>query len=216
MIRRTFLKSMAGAFAASLVNLRQSIDTERLLSGFCDPDHARYDFASPFGIGNLTYATDAYAIARSELVKREEYGERRLPPNVNHIWSLHWDHNNQWVPIQEFMTPVISRDDNCPECGERRIFHGDQYPADNWPVLLDYDPDTNTSRDASCVLCKGRPYKGKNTSLLFGIEHSTYRLRRIATLPNAVVTASTSTTGSILFKADGFEGISMGFYEDPT
>ncbi len=213
MIRRTFLKSMVGAFAASLVNLRQSIDHERLLGGFCDPDHARYDFASPFGIGNLTYATDAYAMARAELTKREEYGERRLPSNVTAIWMYHWNHNNQWVPIQEFMTPTKHNGCECPECGDRTIFHGEMIP-DNHAELLEYDPEENTSRDTSCVLCKGRPYYGKNAVMIDGVEHSSFRLRRIAALPNAVVTHSTSMAGSLLFKADGFEGISLGFIKD--
>lgn len=209
MIRRSFLKTMAGAFTAALVNLRPTIDNERLMIPFCDPDYQRFDFASPFGIESLTYATDGKAMIRAEIARREEYGERRLPSNIADIWRAHWNHGGQWVPVQEYLTPTLHNDDDCPECGDRRIDHGD-----DWPILtnlLDYDPDTNTSRDPSCVLCKGRSYPGLNVCVIDGVHHNAFKLRRIAALPNAVICPSLSVADSLLFKADGFEGISLGY-----
>lgn len=44
-----------------------------------------------------------------------------------------------------------------------------------------------------------------------GWPHSTYMLKRIAALPNPMVCRSESREDAILFRDDGFQGISLGW-----
>ncbi len=215
MKRRNFMMTMATAVLGPLVNLRKEVSAENLMRAFCAEERcSRFDLESPFGVGSLTYATDSRAMIRAELSTREEYGQRFLPP-VRSVWPHYWNPTGIWAPVEEFLQPTIGRDYQCcPECGNRRVSLGDQYPEENDPRLIDYDPDDNSVRDTSCVLCHGRDFGGKGISDVMGVYHMTFLLRRIAALPNALVCRSGSCDRAILFKADGFEGISLGVTDD--
>lgn len=226
MDRRTVLKTL-GSIAASLVvpvvELRPSIDRERLLAKFCDVDvHHRYDLQHPFGVGSLTYATDARHMCRTEIANRYEVGERRLPKNVKEVWEHHWKPVTRFEPflLPDPNTLTIGgrcRDDcsycaTCPHCGNRRISFGDEYPNnDEYQRLLalDYDVDDNTYRDPSCHGCRGKDWKGNWVHKVSGVFMDYWRLRPISAIPNVEVAAS-SAPFSILFRGDGFEGIAIG------
>jgi len=218
MKRRNFMMAIAGAMTVPLINLRNTVPAEKLMQAFCNPDYHRFDLSNPFGAGSLTYATDSWAMVRAELVNRDEYATGRLP-DVRKVWSEYWNPTGSWVPLVEsgMMIPTIEMKDYnvCPECGMRRVSLGDYYPDPDDPrIMLDYDPDDNSIRDVSCVLCRGRDYNGKSVSCVLGVRHVSFGLRRIAVLPNAMVCRSASNDSAVLFRADGFEGISLGIVPD--
>lgn len=220
--RRTTLKAIAAAIMAPTIHLRQSIPDERLLLSFCDDESFRYDFTKPFGVGSLTYASDCKAMIRCELASRIEDGERRLPKNIIDVWDYHWKPSGEWRPL----TPddVIPTEWDritglCPYCGDRRVSFGEHFPTDqeHADALLDWDPDDNTIRDSSCEHCHGRDYIGPSCVRIAGVEHQAWPMRRILALPNPRVCSAAVMDGrptekfhAILFKADGFEGISLG------
>lgn len=190
---------------------------ERLLLQFCDPEPWRYDLSSPFGVGSLTYATDSRAMIRCELVSRLENGERHLPRNVIDIWGRYF-RPTDWVdltsedirPTEKFVSG------SCPECGDRRVSFGEDYPTDQdyADSLPDWDPDDNTIRDTSCECCHGRYYDGPSLVRICGVLHQSFLLRRILALPNPQICCSRSSMAKkpdvLLFRASGFAGISLG------
>jgi hypothetical protein len=96
--RRTFLKALAAATWAPLIELRPEVDREKLMLAFCDPDDVKYDLSQPFAAGSLTYATDRYAIIRGEIANRMEVGERKTP-RVEPVWNDHWHPTGNWIPL---------------------------------------------------------------------------------------------------------------------
>jgi len=221
--RRTTLKAIAAAIMAPTIQLRQSIPDERLLAAFCDTEPmycSRYHLSEPFGHGSLTYATDAKAMVRAEIGNRLEVGERRLPPNIDDIWSSHFEPDGKWRPLTlDDIAPTKVCPLSCvpcPECGGRRISLGDTYPDFEDPVVdammhkKGYDVDDNSILDANCKTCRGMNYHGKSIFLFNGIEHATHACRRIVALPNVRVCQSRFVPEAMLFRADGFEGISLG------
>lgn len=219
--RRTVLKAMAASVVVPTIQLRPTVPDEKLLMSFCDPDAFRWDFTKPFGVGSLTYATDSRAMVRCELGSRVEDGERRLPPNVLDVWNYWWRPAGHWRPLMpEDLVPTENVNGSCPHCGNRRVSFGDKYPDDqvSADALPDWDPDDNTIRDVSCEACRGRHYEGPSCVRIGGVLHSSWNLRRVLALPNPQICAGVvgllgDPSGAVLFRADGFEGISLGFDE---
>ncbi len=220
--RRTFLKTAAAFAMAPMVRLRQEIDAERLMLPFCGREHSRYMLHAPFGVGELTYATDQYAMVRTELANRVEEGHKRLPP-VEEAWARYCRPDGAWSYLTpDDIQPTEIWDGGrwsiCPECGNRRVSLGDKYPdVDTHEErmrlgLLDYDIDDNTIRDASCPACRGRDFSGASAVRIHGVPFMSWHLRRIVALPNVRVCRS-AENGCILFAADGFEGVAMGLRE---
>lgn len=229
MTRRTALTSLAAMAMAPIINLRPAIDRERLLSAFAATDgtgSARFDLDAPFGVGSLTYATDARAMCRAEISNRVENGERRLP-NVLECWDA------TWLPERRFEPFALPRVDQltlgangdygtCPLCSGRRKFLGSEYPDGEWfdsedAYVKDYDIDDNTTLDPSCELCHGKLYNGPWQVMIRGVLMDYSRLKPIAALPCVqlssrlgVRVAGGMTGDALLFIADGFEGIAMG------
>jgi hypothetical protein len=56
-------------------------------------------------------------------------------------------------------------------------------------------------------VCKGKHWTGPSEIQISGILHDYWRLKQIMRLPSVKIS---TTKEAILFKADGFEGISMG------
>lgn len=212
--RRTTLKAIAAAVMAPTIHLRDTVPDERLLLAFCDPTEMRYDFSKPFGVGSLTYASDRMSLIRCELASRQEDGERRLPGNVIDVWNYHW-HPGDWRPLTPDMLVPKETDrvtGLCPYCGDRRVSFGEHWPTDQVAAdqLPDWDADDNTIRDISCVHCNGKEYTGPSCVRIGDVHHQVWPMRRILALPNPRVCATDET---ILFKADGFEGMSLGISE---
>lgn len=215
--RRTFLKAAAAVICAPRIELRPAIDREKLMLAFCDPDATRYSLEAPFGVDSLTYATDSYAMIRGELANRSELADRRIP-NVTPVWNDLW-HPRAWIDFDpSLLTPTLTTDGPhlCPQCGCARVSLGDTYPdmTDSDEVQriysLGYDIDDNTIRDKSCSLCKGLEYDGPDVSNLLGIYHSTFYVKRIAAIPNVQISRSCADGDVVLFRGDGFEGVSLG------
>lgn len=103
----------------------------------------------------------------------------------------------------------------CPECLGRRISLGSEYPdfhdkaVDYRMCKLGYDVDYNTIRDESCPLCKGLDYYGPSQVEINGFRYSYHMLSPIFDLPNVMVLPPETQTEPMLFKADGFEGMTM-------
>lgn len=223
--RRTVLKTIAAALMCPTIQLRQSIPDERLLSAFCagggDYYSMLFSIGEPFGVDSLTYATDSKAMIRAEIANRCEVGEKRLPP-VGKVWPEYWHHNGQWRPLEpgDIRPTIVDVDCVCPDCGGRRVSLGDNFPDFSDPVAdamihrLGYDVDDNSIRDASCMTCRGLKYAGPNITEICGVLHQTFRLRRILALPNVQVTRSLANRHALLFRADGFEGISLGVVKE--
>lgn len=217
--RRTVLKAIAASIMAPTIQLRNTVADERLLMQFCDAEYMRYDLSKPFGVGSLTYATDSRAMIRCELAARVEDGERRLPRNVMDIWKGYFKPTD-WIdltPDNIRPTEMAYVTGSCPYCGDRRVSFGDDYPTDQEFVderCIDWDPDDNTIRDASCEHCHGRWYDGPTLVRICGVIHQSFLLRRILSLPNPQVCCSKASNVKepdvLLFRADGFEGITLG------
>lgn len=213
--RRSFLQAMAVAMAVPIIDLRPGIPREKLMLDFCDQDYLRYNLKQPFGVGSLTYATDSRAMIRTELLNRSEVGEQRVPP-VDKVWHDHWNPVGQWRELDDgILTPTIRKKYQlCPKCGDARVSFGEQYPDEgDWSELCrlyNYDGDDNSIRDRSCDVCHGLDYQCAGFSDVLGVHHSSYMLKRIAALPNPMVCRSASVEHAVLFRADGFEGISLG------
>lgn len=221
--RRSALKSIAAAAMAPLVQLRRDVPDERLLLAFCG-DSIRYSIHVPFGIGSLTYATDSYAMVRAEIANRHECGVVRLPP-VEEAWRKYWNAGSQWRPLTpDDITPTSMSEyrtgmtwSKCPECGNRRKSLGDTYPPMDTEEQLqrlarmDYDIDDNTVRDTSCSACCGSDFIGLDEVNVFGQWFKSYDLKRIVALPNVRVSAGEGN--SLLFQADGFQGVALGLMQ---
>lgn len=218
--RRTAMKSLAALTLAPIVDLRPTIDRERLLSAFSATDgtgSARWSLESPFGVGSLTYATDARSMCRAEIANRVENGERRLP-DVATCWQLHWSPADKFRPYElpsiDSLTLGTHHDwGTCPLCSGRRKSLGAEYPDNEWVDTWlarrkDYDVDTNTTLDPSCPLCHGRIYHGPYQVRVCGVLMDYSRVKPIVALPN--VRIARSNAESLLFIADGFEGVAMG------
>jgi len=207
---------LAAAVMAPTIQLRQSVPDEQLLLAFCQSPETyyRYNIEKPFGVGSLTYATDSMAMIRCELAGRIEDDERRLP-DVKSIWENYHRPESRWRQLTpDDLRPTEFANACCPECGDRRVSFGEEYPADELAAydLPDWDVDDNSIRDISCPLCHGREYSGPSCVRICGVLHSSWKLRRILALPNPAVCDS-SYCGDpkvVLFRADGFEGISLG------
>lgn len=214
--RRTALKTIAAAIMSPTIKLRNAVPDERLLSAFCDPEPWRYDFTKPFGVGSLTYASDSFALIRCELTNRVEDGERCLPRNVLEVWNGRWSDNVRWsdlTPDDLIPTEQGSGYALCPCCGNRRVFFGEKYPDDqeHADALPDWDVDDNTIRDVSCEACHGREYTGPSCVKIDGVLHKSFTLQRVLALPNPQVRGIRNDKyGTVLFRADGFQGISLG------
>lgn len=225
MKRRTVLKSIAAALMCPNITLRQSFPDERLLAAFCEQGCRIWDLESPFGLGSLTYATDRVTLIRCELPSRLEEGERRLPRCVPQVWEDYWHPKQQWVPLTpESAKPVESYKkimwQPCPQCDSAAsVSLGTEYPdfsnqqIDRDITRFGYDVDTNCIRDKSCPVCHGLDYNGPSVAVVDGVRHSAYLLKRILALPGAEVCQSQSMPQAILFRANGFEGISVGVME---
>lgn len=214
--RRSFIRAIAAAITVPIIDLRPAVPRENLLLQFCDPRYLRYNLSQPFGVGSLTYATDSRAMIRTELVNRSEVGEMRTPP-VDKVWHDHWNPIGQWRELDEsILTPTIIEEFQlCPKCGDARVSYGEGYP-NHWSELMDkysYDSDDNTIRDRTCDVCHGLDYKDAAMSDVLGVVHSSFMLKRIAALPNAKICRSASVEHAVLFRADGFQGISLGHAE---
>lgn len=221
--RRSFMRAVSAAITVSLVDLRKEVPRESLMLPFCDHDYGyKYDLRQPFGQGSLTYATDYWAMIRAELANRRDVGEGRLPDALG-CWKQYWHPSFDWVPLDgELLTPTLRAKDYamCPECGLRRVSLGDEYPdhTDNELTAMlskyDYDVDDNTIRDKSCTVCHGLEFEGPDICPLLGTYHSRFLLTRIAALPNPQICLSRSMPNALLFRADGYEGITLGL--DPV
>jgi hypothetical protein len=156
---------------------------------------------------------------RCVLANRIEDGEQKLPP-VEKAWSAHWRPGG-WIPLtpENSVANCSERASVCPECGDRRVFLGDNYPDFADPVVdayltrMQYDPDANTIGDKHCGTCHGMEYRGPSTTEICGVYHSTFLMKRILALPGVRVAASVSAPNTLLFRAEGFEGVSMGVME---
>lgn len=222
--RRTAIRAIGAAMIAPCVTLRNEIDRERLLSAFVCPHDSWYDITKPFGVGSLTYATDARHICRAELVSRVEEGERRLPINLDQLYRSHWEGCGELVPFElpDWRKACIVPQDQsysftCPECCGRRVSMGDHYPPQEWldgreASDYEYDIDDNTIRDKMCPACKGKDWHGPSILIVDGVRFEYARLKAVAALPNVRVARSGFGTGdeAIVFRAEGFEGVSMG------
>jgi len=223
--RRTALKAMVGSLAVPLVRLRPEIDRERILQSFCD-DYVgiRYNLSQPFGVGSLTYATDARHMVRTELVNRVEDGERRVPP-FESAWKRYWSPAGEFVPFDIPSPSALTEHCEfvpCPVCGDRRISLGSEYPEfddEGLPrnrrlIVYGYDVDTNTIRDKSCDCCNGLRYQGPNVLRVHGVLMDYRRLLPIWQIPNVRITRSHVPDGeALLFSGDGFQGIALGLSE---
>lgn len=215
--RRTFLKAAAAVIWAPKIELRPAIDREKIMLAFCDPFDERYHIGSPFAVNSLTYATDRYAMIRAELANRSELEDRRIP-NVTPVWNDLW-HPRSWHAFDPaLLTPKYMSEGPqlCPQCGAARISLGEEYPdmADGDEIQriysLGYDVDDNTIRDPSCSLCKGLEFSGPDVSDLLGCYHSTFFVKRIAAIPDVQISRSCADGDVLLFRGDGFEGVSLG------
>ena len=214
--RRTFMKAIAASMTVPIIDLRPAVPRENLLLQFCDPEYLRYNLSQPFGVGSLTYATDSHAMIRTELLNRSEVGEMRIPP-VGKVWHDYWNPVGQWRELdQKILTPTLTREwQLCPKCGDARVSYGEAYPND-WTDLMNkygYDPDDNTIRDRSCDVCHGMDYTDPAMSDVLGVVHSSFMLKRIAALPNPMICRSANSEHAVLFRADGFQGISLGWID---
>lgn len=230
--RRTAIKAIAAAMMAPNIVLRQEIDREAILKQFCTTQESRYSLESPFGIGSLTYATDARFICRAEIANRIESGERRLPMMAPVLYLSNFSKSGYRLfelPAPEELT-VVGDYGKCPHCGDRRISIGTEYPefdkygrADKWSGKsirgLDYDPDDNTIRDPSCDACRGKEWKGPSRLIVCGVEMDYSQMKTIATIPNvevAEVVGNANRKSMICFRGDGFEGLACGFLREPA
>lgn len=230
--RRSFLGASAAVAAAALfgpkISLRSEIDRERLMLPFCGENY-RWDLAAPFGVGSLTYATDARRIIRAEIIGRKEVGERRIP-NVNGLWRDEWKPDGELIPFEK--PPLSSirwgfhNHGDCPDCGGRRIPWdgvGKEYPNldDAGFKHLErergYDVDDNCVFDPACRTCRGRPYKGPSLFEFRGQFYSAALLLPIWDLPGVkigVAQPDRDKERKLLFAADGFEGIVCPVFND--
>lgn len=222
--RRSVLKALAASLAAPVIQLRPEIPDEKLLLAFCSESEWRpiwKPLEKPFGIDSLTYATDRFAMIRCELPNRLEIDEIELP-SVRDVWKKYWEPTGQWQLLTPDDVTPIKHDswEPCPGCANRRVSLGENYPDFNDPVVsssmdrYDYDVDDNTIRDRSCPVCHGLKSSAKNVCVISGVEHSLWRLKKIAALPNVSVCRTAFDEHTILFRADGFEGISKGMVPD--
>jgi hypothetical protein len=218
MNRRTSLRTIFAASLATAVRLRPEVPREALLRSFCgDPDYGSWNLDEPIGVGSLTYATDARAIARCEIASRLDVGERRLPP-VDRVWGENWRPVGGWVPIESvYQGPTEFKEFMCcPACGDRRVSLGEFYPDHSDEALaaehhrLSFDVDDNTIRDVSCWLCHGLVYCGPNVALTPCGVHSAWMLSRIAAIPDVRVCRSGVNENLMLFSGSGFQGMSLG------
>jgi hypothetical protein len=216
MTRRSFVASIAVALLAPRIRLRPEIDREALMLPFCG-ESPRWDFDAPFGVGSLTYATDAFRLVRAELPARRDDGERRIP-DVSAAWRVLW-HPDRFVP---FARPDISdlryRSDyggTCPDCCGRRVFLGDTYPTyeeiNDRYAKLQYDVDDNSIGDVTCRTCRGRDYDGPHLVRVGDSFFDYGRLKPVWDLPNVSVSLGANCahldSRPLLFSADGFEGV---------
>jgi hypothetical protein len=212
--RRTTLKAIAAALMAPTIRLRPEIDREALMRPFCDTTEGyRYQTNEPFQQGSLTYCTDSRRIIRAELTLTEIVGERRLPNAVG-LWGQHW-HPSQWIEIErpeisQLLIPIGNDyGSTCPQCLGRRISLGDQYPDENDPRLINYDPDDNTIGDESCSLCRGLDYFGPSEMEIGGHRFAYRLMAPIFDLPGVKFSPPKHKEEPGLFLADGFEGMLM-------
>lgn len=216
--RRSFLNAIAAAITVPIIDLRKAVPRENLLLKFCGED-ARYSLRQPFSVGSLTYATDNRAMIRTELCNPSEVGEMKIPP-VGRVWNEYWLPSGQWKHVDEQMLQpsIVKEWQLCPKCGCERVSYGEGIPP--YPDVIEligkysYDTDDNTIRNRSCEVCHGLDYKEAAFSDVCGWPHSSFMLKRIAALPNAMVCRSATRNDAILFRADGFQGISLGWNDD--
>lgn len=222
MMRASAAGALAGLFGAC-VELRPQIDRERILKLFCDDsERVRYDLTAPFQHGSLTYATDARWMCRAELTSPVINGERRIP-RVDDCWQKLWHPAGEFVPLDlppiESLTRASETDcPVCPQCGNRRVSYGTEYPEfgeDGWVKskrlrMLDWDVDTNTYRDPSCERCRGLPYAGPSQLFLDGVLFDYWRSKTFSEVPGVRVVRSAAESDCLLFVGEGFEGMAMG------
>jgi hypothetical protein len=180
--RRTVLK-LAAAALFPVVKLRGNVPDEKLLMQFCSDESIRYSLQSPFGVGSLTYATDGYAMVRAEIANRQEIGERRVP-QADRVFEKYWCSVGVWSPVESFrLVPEFFCDGlGCPGCGS-----------------------------FTCGVCHGgHVHHVNNVVDVCGVLHSAFYMKRVLSLPNVAVCRSGFDRQAILFRADGFEGVSIG------
>jgi len=200
------------------ISLRSEIYRERLMLPFCGENY-RWDLGAPFGVGSLTYATDARRIIRAEIVSRKEDGERRVP-NVNGLWRDEWKPDGELIPFEKPPLSSIrwgfANFGDCPDCGGRRIPWdgvGEKYPDldDAQYKHLErekgYDVDDNCVFDPACRTCRGRPYQGPSLFEFRGQFYSAALLLPVWNLPGVRIGVGQLDGGErkLLFSADCFE-----------
>lgn len=233
MDRQSFLKSAASVATALMVptvRLRPAVGREELLRPFCltaEWSGRNYEqtFMAPFMRGGYTFGCDGNAIARTRLKQPEASGQEiMLPRNFDEVWDKHRHAAGEWrgfslpppahAPL--IHTPLTEQyGGTCPYCLVRRVSLGDLYPESEQEErgLPSYDPDDNTVGDASCPDCRGRTYYEPSCLLVEGVVMDYAKLPRIAALPGVQV-ARGRLRDSIVFRADGFDGVAMGMVTD--
>lgn len=217
--RRGFMGAAAALVMAPLIKLRPEIERESILREFCCQHSVRYDLSTPFGIGSMTYGTDGRRAVRVELTARDEDGAGRRP-DMETIFAAAW-HPDRWrefvLPQPEDLT-LSAGLEICPHCLNRRVPSGIDWKDMQWrpdgePDLprhmqgLDWDVDDNTIRDASCVVCNGRRWRGPDCLLIDELPFSYEVLAPLSRLSSVKVAMSEAYGGCLLFAGDGFEGV---------
>lgn len=225
MKRRAFLSTTSMAVSALLMRptilLRNEIDRESILLGFCD--HAqhimRYDLSSPFTLGSLTYATDARVMVRAELSSPIDDGKDVLRPQADKTFKQLWREGLKFHDLElARLEDLAEGHATCPACEGRRV----QVSHDDWERYWnddDFDPDDSTIGDRNCDWCwdraKNRPRESvKCIDRVDGFEFSHSLLKKVSTIPNVRVAASVNDSkhnvGLLQFFGDGFEGMLIG------
>lgn len=194
MDRRVFTKSLAALLAVPLLKFQpETIDRHKLLSMFLEEDaFARYDLTRPYVVGDFSYGTDGRAMARIDTNEDEHDDQKIKMPPIQKAWDFHYQPNEVWKPFKlaEYDQLIATDHDKkwggtCPMCDDRRVSFGSSYPTNQTTAdeLPDYDPDDNTIRDVSCVLCHGKNYYRGSNQLIEGQLIAFRYAKKLASIP---------------------------------
>jgi hypothetical protein len=201
--------------------LRNEIDRESILLGFCDHAQSvmRYDLSSPFTLGSLTYSTDARVMVRAELSSPIDDGRDILRPPAEETFKQLWRDGLKYHDLELLRLEDLSEGYGvCPACDGRRI----PVSQDQWEQYWDdddFEPDDSTISDRTCEWHwdrrKNEPReKVKCIATIDGLGFNQFYLKKVATIPNVRVAASlndpSANVGLLQFFGDGFEGMLMG------
>lgn len=178
MQRRTFMQSLATAFATPAIGLafRPSKPTIRW-DLFTDEIACRYDLSAPWVVGDSTFATDGRALISAKGCDGETGENRRIPS----LHGLPWDDfdGTGWKSSRELIrVATAEREMKCPECygfgviGQRTKCSCDEstvfievdgktvFNRADWLIeQLEDDPDFFES-DPICRKCRNSGYAG--------------------------------------------------------